>query len=151
MCVRASVDISIAFSLAYGGGEVPTGVSDPDDAFWCASATELLSKLGTTTEGLSGTEAGRRLHDAGRNVVAEPARHHIATKIRTFADSSAGSDPPKQYQNDDDDQNRTNEPDATVTKTVAVAAEAATEATKQENDEDDNEDESQRHGAISSQ
>ena len=42
----------------------PTGVSDPDDAFWCASATELLSKLGTTNEGLSGTEAWLRLQDA---------------------------------------------------------------------------------------
>ena len=59
----------------------PTGVSDPDDAFWCASATELLSKLGTTNEGLSGTEAWLRLQDAGHNVVAEPGPRHIGVKI----------------------------------------------------------------------
>ena len=59
----------------------PTGVSDPDNAFWCTNATELLSKLGTTTEGLGGTKAGHRLQDAGHNVVAEPARRHIGAKI----------------------------------------------------------------------
>ena len=65
----------------------PTGVSDPDNAFWCTNATELLSKLGTTTEGLGGTKAGHRLQDAGHNVVAEPARRHIGAKsLRRLVD-----------------------------------------------------------------
>ena len=59
----------------------PTGASHSDDAFWCASATELLSKLGATAAGLSTSETQRRLLDVGRNVVAEPARRHIGAKI----------------------------------------------------------------------
>src|SRR5512134_477540 len=59
----------------------PTGASHSDDAFWCASATELLSKFGATTAGLSAIEAQRRLLDVGRNAVAEPAPHHIGAKI----------------------------------------------------------------------
>jgi len=55
----------------------PTGAPPPDDAFWSASANELLSKLGATVAGLSAVEARSRLLDVGRNVVAEPARRHI--------------------------------------------------------------------------
>jgi hypothetical protein len=56
------------------------------------------------------------------------------------------SDPPKQYKNDNDDQDDAEETDAAVTEAVTVAAKAATEATEQSNDEDDNEDGSERHG-----
>src|SRR5580765_8304272 len=59
----------------------PTGAPPPDDAFWSASANELLSKLGATVAGLSAVEARSRLLDVGRNVVAEPARRHIGAKI----------------------------------------------------------------------
>jgi Mg2+-importing ATPase len=59
----------------------PTGTSHSDEAFWFANANELLSKLGTSTAGLSADEARRRLLETGRNVVAEPARHHIGAKI----------------------------------------------------------------------
>ena len=57
------------------------GASSTDDAFWCRSEAELLAKFGTTAAGLSGVEAERRLRTGGRNVVAEPARHHMLGKI----------------------------------------------------------------------
>jgi len=59
----------------------PTVAPHLDDAFWCPSATELLSRLGTTAAGLSAVEARRRLLGAGPNVVAEPARRRIGAKI----------------------------------------------------------------------
>jgi P-type Mg2+ transporter len=59
----------------------PTGPQNSDNSFWCASTTELLSRLGATAAGLSAVEAQRRLLDVGRNVVAEPARHHFGAKI----------------------------------------------------------------------
>src|SRR4029079_3634747 len=57
------------------------GASSTDDAFWCRSEAELLAKFGTTAAGLSGVGAERRLRTGGRNVVAEPARHHMLRKI----------------------------------------------------------------------
>jgi hypothetical protein len=66
--------------------------------------------------------------------------------IRHFA---AGSDPSKQYENDNDDQDDPENTDATVTVAIAVAAEAAAEATEQENDEKDDENGSERHDFIS--
>lgn len=61
--------------------EQPTSVQISDNAFWRASTTELLSRLGATAAGLGAVEAQRRLQDVGRNVVAEPARRHISAKI----------------------------------------------------------------------
>ncbi|MGE5385284.1 MAG: magnesium-translocating P-type ATPase [Betaproteobacteria bacterium] len=59
----------------------PTAATSSDEAFWRSSEAELLSRLGTTAAGLSGAEAADRLRTGGRNVVAEPARHHILGKI----------------------------------------------------------------------
>src|SRR4029078_4138023 len=86
---------------------------------------------------LAATRCGRRggTPDAGEGGPCENPPHR--------------AEPPKQHQNEDDDQNGADEPDAAVTETVAVAAEATAEATKQENDEDDNQDESQGHSATS--
>lgn len=58
----------------------PTAATS-SEAFWCTSEAELLSRLGTTAAGLSGAEAADRLRTGGRNVVAEPARHHMLGKI----------------------------------------------------------------------
>jgi hypothetical protein len=62
---------------------------------------------------------------------------------------STSSDPPKQHQNDNDDQDGADHTDATVTVAVTVATKSATEATEQENDEDYNEDGSERHDLCS--
>jgi Mg2+-importing ATPase len=59
----------------------PTAATSSDEAFWRSSEAELLSRLGTTAAGLSGAEAADRLRTGGRNVVAEPTRHHILGKI----------------------------------------------------------------------
>jgi Mg2+-importing ATPase len=61
----------------------PAGASHSDDAdaFWRTSVTELLSKFSATAVGLSAIEAQRRLINVGRNVVAEPARRHMGSKI----------------------------------------------------------------------
>ena len=50
--------------------------------------------------------------------------------------------PPHEKQNDKDDQNDTDEPNATMTIPVSIAAEAAAESTEQEDYENDNEDQS---------
>jgi hypothetical protein len=57
------------------------------------------------------------------------------------------SEPPKQHENDNNDQDEADNADATVTVAVTVAAEAATEATKQKDDEQD--DEYQSHDLYS--
>ena len=59
----------------------PIVATSSDEAFWCSSEAELLSRLGTTAAGLSGAEAAGRLRTGGRNVVAEPARHYVLGKI----------------------------------------------------------------------
>jgi Mg2+-importing ATPase len=58
----------------------PTAATS-SEAFWCTNEAELLSRLGTTAAGLSGAEAAGRLRTGGRNVVAEPARHHMLGKV----------------------------------------------------------------------
>jgi hypothetical protein len=64
--------------------------------------------------------------------------------------SAAFLNPSHEKQNDKDDQNNTDEPDATMTIPVSIAAEAAAESTEQEDYENDNEDQSERHGDFPS-
>src|SRR5664279_2544686 len=59
------------------------------------------------------------------------------------------SDPAKQHENDNDDQDGADKTDAAVTVAVAIATETAAEAAQQEDDEEDDKYESDRHGLIS--
>ena len=54
-----------------------------------------------------------------------------------------GLDPAEQHQNDNDDQNRADKTDASMTETVSIAAEAAAESAKQKDDQDNYKNKSQ--------
>jgi hypothetical protein len=78
----------------------------------------------------------RASHDQGPGLTAGPC-------IVFHAPGVAGdtkSEPPKQHENDNDDQDGADETDTPVTEAVTVAAELAAEAAEQDDDKDDNED-----------
>jgi hypothetical protein len=60
-----------------------------------------------------------------------------------------GLDPAEQHQNDNDDQNRADETNASMTETVSIATEAAAETAEQKDDQNNYKNKSQRHGFIS--
>ena len=51
------------------------------DHFWSLGADEILARLGASPEGLSGSEAARRLVAFGHNLVRKPRRQRILAKI----------------------------------------------------------------------
>lgn len=67
----------------------------------------------------------------------------LQTAIAGVPSSRSNSSGEEQY--DDNDQENSSEPDAGMTKTIAITAEAATKTAKQVNNKDDNEDGSERH------
>jgi hypothetical protein len=69
----------------------------------------------------------------------------ITLEPRLIKSTDTKSEPPKQHENDNDDQDGADDTDAAVAEAVTVPAELAAEAAEQEDDEDDNEDDSERH------
>ena len=59
----------------------PVNGTSTDDPFWCRGAAELMSELGSAPSGLSAEEAARRLHDQGRNMIAERVHNRLLGKI----------------------------------------------------------------------
>jgi hypothetical protein len=69
----------------------------------------------------------------------------ITLEPRLIKSTDTKSEPPKQHENDNDDQDGADDTDAAVAEAVTVPAELAAETAEQEDDEDDNEDGSERH------
>ena len=59
----------------------PVNGTSADDPFWCRSPAELMSELATAPSGLSANEAARRLHESGRNMIAERVHNRLLGKI----------------------------------------------------------------------
>ena len=56
-------------------------IPEASEAFWSISATEMLQKLETTKDGLTGNEALRRLARFGANLLTPPKRSDSLTLL----------------------------------------------------------------------
>ncbi len=56
-------------------------MNPPPKAFWSVPGSELLQKLETTKDGLTGAEAGKRLESSGANLLKPPKRSDVITLL----------------------------------------------------------------------